>query len=617
MPHPRPSTHSLKHPPAAWGLAAALILLAGCQEPLRDEDSGTQLRRLALSQVDKEIAAGLPGPGPSILSSPVRVDELGLPRRIMTQLETTSGLASYQLDPLELGPSLLGPTGTSNPGSSNAANSGIAALGGTGPAAGISLQRVILASTQNNLTVQFGRLVPAVSQAQLTRAMAAFDWTVVGSAQTSNSDQEQPRTGTSTRRTPLLDQRIGNSLSVGIRRRLESGGGLTLQTGIEQTDIDLGDNRQTPNPANTASAVVQLDQPLLRGFGTDTNLAEVRLSINAERDAVEQLRATVTQTIVDAEVAYWQSVQAVGQARIAQRLLDRGSEVRDTLRRRQGTAEDVGASQFSDAVAQVEQRRSDVIRSQTAVRAASDRLKQLMNDPDLPLGDETLVLPVDAPVTEPLQVTLQDVVTTALANRPEIQRALLAINDAAIRQQLADNARLPQLDLRLQTRISELDENAGDALTTLRDTRFIDYLVGINFEQPLGNRAAEAGFRQRNAEAIQAQITYREVVQRILIDVKNNLRSVVSNYSLILQTRAARLAAAENLRTLEVEERTIQNLTPEFLDRKLRRQQALAAAEISELQALVEYNASIARLRGSMGVALQHNRIDFQAAPGQ
>jgi outer membrane protein TolC len=600
------------------GLTLSLAVLAGCQEPLRDEDSGTFLRRLALSQVNKEITAGLPGPGPTILNTPPRVDELGLPRRIMTQLETTSGLASYQLDPLDLGPSLMGPGGNEQAGNEQAGQRGdVAVLGATGPAAGISLQRVILASTQNNLTVQFGRLVPAVSQAQLSRAMAAFDWTVVGNAQTSNTDQETPRTGVSTRRTPLLDQRVGNSLSVGIRRRLESGGGLTLQTGIEQTDIDFGDNRQTPNPANSASAVVQLDQPLLRGFGTDTNLAEVRLSINAERDAVEQLRATVTQTIVDAEVSYWQLVQAVGQARIAQRLLDRGSDVRDTLRRRQGTAEDVGASQFSDAVAQVEQRRSDVIRSQTAVRAASDRLKQLMNDPDLPLGDETLVLPVDAPVTEPLQVTLQDVVTTALANRPEVQRALLAINDAAIRQQLADNARLPQLDLRLQTRISELDENAGDALTTLRDTRFIDYLVGVNFEQPLGNRAAEAGFRQRNAEAIQAQITYREVVQRILIDVKNNLRSVVSNYALILQTRAARLAAAENLRTLEVEERTIQNLTPEFLDRKLRRQQGLAASEIAELQALVEYNASIARLRGSMGVALQHNRIDFQAAPGQ
>jgi outer membrane protein len=583
-----------------------LFSLAGCQEPLRDEDSGTFLRSLALKQVQAEIDAGLPGPGAKILENPVRVDELGLPRRIMTQLESTSGLSSYQLDPLDLGPSLMG-----------VSSADLGPLGNTGPAAGISLQRVILAATQNNLTVQFGRLVPAVSQAQLTRAMAAFDWTVVASAQSSNTDQEQVRTGTTNRRTPLLDQRVGNQLSLGMRRRLESGGGLTLQTGVEQTDVDFGDNRQTPNPANTASAVVQLDQPLMRGFGTDTNLAEVRLSINAERDAVEQLRATVTQTIVDSEVAYWQLVQSVGQARIAQRLLDRGSEVRDTLRRRQGTAEDVGASQFSDAVAQVEQRRSDVIRSQTAVRASSDRLKQLMNDPDLPLGDETLVLPVDGPVTEPLQVTLQDVVTTALANRPEIQRALLAINDATIRKQLADNARLPQLDLRLQARVSELDDDADQALTLLKDTRFIDYLVGVNFEQPLGNRAAEAGFRQRTAEAIQAQITYREVVQRILIDVKNNLRSVVSNYSLILQTKAARLAAAENLRTLEVEERTIQNLTPEFLDRKLRRQQGLAAAEIAELQALVEYNASIARLRGSMGVALQHNRIDFQAAPGQ
>jgi len=249
--------------------------------------------------------------------------------------------------------------------------------------------------------------------------------------------------------------------------------------------------------------------------------------------------------------------------------------------------------------------------AQHVLRESSDRLKQIMNDPDLNVGSEILLQPVDAPVNERLTLSLQDVVTTALGNRPEIQRALLAINDAALRQQLADNARLPVLDLRLQTRISDIGDTTGEAYSRLNDTNFIDYLVGLTFEQPIGNRNAEANYRGRFLESMQARTTYRDVVQRVLVDVKSGLRSVVTTWQLIEQTRASRIASAENLRTLEVEERTFQALTPEFLDLKLRRQEALARAEAAELGSITEYNASIGRLFAAMGTSLERSNIAF------
>ncbi|MFT3684923.1 MAG: TolC family protein [Phycisphaerales bacterium] len=189
---------------------------------------------------------------------------------------------------------------------------------------------------------------------------------------------------------------------------------------------------------------------------------------------------------------------------------------------------------------------------------------------------------------------------------------MLAISDSAIRQQLADNARLPALDLRLQMRASEIGTSAsGTYDRLLSDSNFVDYLVGLNFEQPIGNKAAEANYRGRFLETAQARTTYRDVVQRVLLDVKSGLRSVATTYQLIEQTRASRIAAAENLRTIEVEERTIQALTPEFLNLKLDRQQRLAAAEAAELASITEYNASIGRLYAAMGTALERNNIAF------
>jgi outer membrane protein TolC len=567
-------------------LLAAGLLLPACASPLQTGD-GAELRSSILTAQQRELAI-VQERGNARQKASASSEPSGLPPSVLGTLDTTSGPASYTSTPVRVGPSLFGEAT---------------------PTADISLSRSLITTVSNNLTIQFGRLAPAISEARLTATEAAFDWTLF--ATTSYAYIDQPRTRTSVFN-PGVDQRQDGTLSAGIRRRLVSGGGLTLQQELQRSDDDTPNQTTIPNPSNSLRFTAQLDQPLLRNFGSDAALAEVRLAANAERDAIQQLKATLVQQVAEAEAAYWQLVRAHGELKIAQRLLDRGVEVRDTLRKRQGSAQDVRASQFSDAVATVESRRADVIRAEATLRQSSDRVKQLMNDPQAGLATEILLVPTDAPLTAPLTFTLADVLTTALANRAEVQRALLAINDSAIRQQLADNARLPQLDMRLQVQVSELRDNLDTAYGRLIDANFVNYLVGLNYEQPIGNRGPEAAFRGRMLENLQAQLTYREVVQRIILDVKTALRSVTTSFALIEQTRASRIAAAENLRTLEVEEKTIQALSPEFLDLKLRRQQALAGAELAELAALTEYNASLARLHAAMGTALQRNGIRFE-----
>ncbi|MED6307109.1 MAG: hypothetical protein VX563_03810, partial [Planctomycetota bacterium] len=101
-----------------------------------------------------------------------------------------------------------------------------------------------------------------------------------------------------------------------------------------------------------------------------------------------------------------------------------------------------------------------------------------------------------------------------------------------------------------------------------------------------------------------------------VLQVKNALRDVRTSSLLIGQTRALRLAQAENLRALRVTQKTMAQLTPEFLALKFQRQDGLATARVREVQALVEYNTAIARLFQSMGIGLQMNRIELQIDSG-
>ena len=118
--------------------------------------------------------------------------------------------------------------------------------------------------------------------------------------------------------------------------------------------------------------------------------------------------------------------------------------------------------------------------------------------------------------------------------------------------------------------------------------------------------------RLRSLERLQSVITYRDVIRQVTGTVKSSLRDVLDSYRLIAQLRAARLAGAEQLRSLEAREKTVQALTPEFLDFKLRTQEDLASREREELAALTQYNTSLAILSRETGTALQRNRIRFE-----
>lgn len=589
---PRPRSARSWRSPALLALSAGLALapaagLVGCASPLY-QPSESDLRRSIIQSTQRELLEPQQYPAMRPLDRVSRVDTLGLRPEIMSQLTATSGLSSYEGKGIALTPDLTGQPQK---------------------AVGISLQRAIITAVENNLQVQFARVAPAISEAQREAAEAAFDYVIFANSNFQHIDR--PQVASSFGGVDQINTDTFNS-TVGVRRRLPTGGQVTLQQTWSVADSSTPGSIVRPNPAHTTALTAEIQQPLLRNFGTDVNLSEVRLAGNAERDAIMQLKQNMLSTIIQTEQAYWNLVGNYRQLQIAQRLLDRGVEVQEVLRVRMEKARDVRAAQFSDAVSNVESRRADVIRAENQLRQTSDLLKQLMNDPGLTLGSETLLLPVDATADAPIAFSLADCVLTAIQNRPEIQRALLAIDDASIRQTVADNQRLPQLDLQAQVQFNGLAEEAGRSFSQEADGRFVDYIVGLAFEQPVGNRGAEAQFRQRRLERTQSVLAYRDVVQRVVADVKTRLRTIDNNYRLIEQTRAFRLAAAENLRALEVEEKTITGLTAEFLDLKLRRQQALAAAEVQELLALTEYNTAVSALYAAMGTALERNRIKFE-----
>jgi len=470
----------------------------------------------------------------------------------------------------------------------------------------LSLDEAIAMAVAGNLDLEVARLTPKIAEQQVIQAEAAFDGVFFADFDFSKLDIPQPD-GT----VPGLSNDIRQetlSLNTGVRQLLTTGGTL-------QFDTTIARRKRLPSFFSVdefydADVLATLNQPLLRNFGTEVNTSQIVLSKNAEADAREQLREAMNELVNSVEQAYWNLDLTRQQVLIQQRLLDRTVAERNRLEERADF--DVSPVRITEANSRVELRRADLIRVRAAVREASDQLKRLINSEELALADETLVLPNDKPVDTAIAFSLLDSVTTALERRPELAQSLLTISDAEVRQRLADNAVLPQLDLTASIGLNGIDEDDWpSAYDELSEGDFIDYILGLSFEQPLGNRSAKALASQRAFERNQAVLAYRRDAQDVVLEVKNALRGVLTNYELVGATRAARWAAADSLRSINVQEDVGVALTDEFLlDLKLSAQERLADAEFQEAQALANYMIAIAEMDRAKGVLIERYGIE-------
>ncbi len=313
--------------------------------------------------------------------------------------------------------------------------------------------------------------------------------------------------------------------------------------------------------------------------------------------------------MLETETAYWELYRARQNLKIVQRLLDRGEETQRQIRIRQEV--DADPAEVADADARVQERRQTVLQQQTTVREQNDRLKVVMSDPRYPVAGELLLLPADAPIDQSIEYGLFDAYQSALRRRPEVFQALLSLDNTAIRRRVAENGLLPQLDLTAQFSVNDLDEGLDDALSDTYGFSRQSWLFGLNFELPIGNRAAEATRNERRVQQYQATIAYQNTVQGVIAEVKTSLRRAREAYERIGQAASNRLAAANRLRVLDIQRETIAVNTPERLNLEFQAQERLAAAEQAEVGALVDYMIGIANLHAAMGTALERNGIRF------
>ena len=411
---------------------------------------------------------------------------------------------------------------------------------------------------------------------------------------------------------------------------LPTGGTMNLNfTGYRTTTNQRG---ITIDPRYGTTLSFGLSQPLLKNFGFKINRREIIVAKNNLGVSEETLKNTLMTTVYSVESAYWNLVYSIENLAVRQQSLQLA---KDLLEKNQRSVEvgTLAPMEVLSARAEVATREADLIQAETQIKSNEDQLKLLLGISEPEDANYPAVMPKDKPTYVVRQVALEEALAAAIANRPDLEISRIGIESDKLNLSYAKNQVLPEVNLSASysspgidgTRIfyigNPLEGNIdytvpGDISGALKQTMKFTYPnwnLGLTLNLPLSNFFGRANLAQARLNMRQALLELEQKKQDVYLEVKNAVRSVEANYKRILAYTTARELAEQKL-AAEEEKRRVGMSTNYMV---LSYQRDLANARISELNAIISYNVSLASLERSMGTNLKAKNINLSDyAPG-
>lgn len=473
----------------------------------------------------------------------------------------------------------------------------------------ITLETLLVQALDYSTQVKVYADLPMIRKTSIVEADAAFD--AAAFLDSRWDDQNDPVGNTLT--TGGANRYLNNQLSTaaGLRKRTTSGGKVEVsqRAGFQDTNSTFF----VPNPQGTSKLVLNYTQPLLRGKGKTYNQSLTVLASIDKDVAEEEFSRQLQAHLLEVSRSYWGLYLERALLIQKRKSLERAESIQKLLEDRLEL--DAVKPQIQRAAAEVATRRSDLIRAELAVENAEARIRALVNDPSLgdPVGN-TELLPLDMPSEVPTQVDLAHSMTTALQIRPEVTQAIHQIKAGSVRKDISRNELMPSLNLITEAYLSGLQNNGsvGDAFTDMFHVGGPSYSVGLQFEVPIGNRAAKSRDERRQIELRQLQHQYQTTIHTLSLEVEVAVRELETAFSeMTSQKRAVEASTAQ----LEYLQKRWELLPGEegggalMLDNLLTAQERLVASENAHTQAWITYNLAIINHQRATGELLTAHNV--------
>jgi outer membrane protein TolC len=248
-----------------------------------------------------------------------------------------------------------------------------------------------------------------------------------------------------------------------------------------------------------------------------------------------------------------------------------------------------------------------LIGAREAVVDRQNTLKNLLSDNFIEWADVEL-RPTDALTATEVPVNRSESFKSALQNRPDLVEARLVVEKSDVEVRFRKNQLFPNLDLIGHYGGLAVDANANSAVRDTLRFRDPEYYYGVVVSFPLSNLRERSDYRASKAAKKLTELQLRKAEQEVVVQVADYVNRVQSRFSQVGSTSKARTYAEA---ALAAEEKKLQNgFSTSFFVLQL--QEALTGARTAELQALADYNRTLAQLAFAEGTTLRKHHLRLQ-----
>ena len=463
----------------------------------------------------------------------------------------------------------------------------------------LSVEEAVALALQHNPELTSERQAPIVAGSFEQVERARFDPTLFGEVGASRALTQQQFDNTN-ETLDITNER--QNLALGLRQTLPTG--TDLELAISQ---DRSESNRSPTQSG-AEVGLTVTQALLRGFGIANNLVALRQARTDVAASAYQLRGFVSALVADVERLYWDYVGARERIRI----LEASKALAERQVEATRTRIEVGAQPRTELAAV----RAEAARREQALidgRAAAEQLQadllQLLSPPGEPAWQRSLQ-PRSGPEVEAGAIPeAGEHIALAERRRAELNEARLLLARNELETVATRNGLLPRLDLFITMGQTGFAESFGDAWQRVEDRDTYNLSAALQFEYPLGNRAARAEDRRAGAETRRAEESLRNLTSLVRAEVAKAVREVERSAAQI-EASAATLALQEQ--TLEAEQARLEvGRSTSLLVAQAQRD--LLQAQLDRADAFIAYRKALIALYRLDGSLLTRRLID---APG-
>ena len=464
----------------------------------------------------------------------------------------------------------------------------------------VTITEAILLSLENNRSLVVQRLNPSIQQTAEDRERAVFDPTTNAEIFGGRVKGERlARSGSDTE--DFTTDTVEGVIS--LEQYFPTGTTVALEAGNEMDDSSLYDSS-----FYSTRLGMTVTQALLRGYGTDVNLAKLRQARLDTRMSEYELRGFTEFLVAEVERTYWDYALARRQIEIVEESL---KVARQQLEETNQLIEvgRLAKAELAAVQAEVAAQEQALIEARANKESIRLQLLRLLN----PQGPAIWQREVDLIYQPTLpDIKLEDVelhVAVAMRMRPVLNEARLEILHSDLELIKTRNGLLPLMDLFITLGKSGYADSFGESVNNLKKDSY-DALAGVRFEYPIFNRDAEALQRRAVLTREQAQKVLENLAQLVEVDVRTAYIEVNRTKQQIVASTVTRRFDEEKLRT-ETEKLRVGKSTS-FLVAQAQRD--LLVSRIAEVRALANYLKALVDLYRQDGSLLERRRI---SAPGR